>query len=51
MDVIGHDYKGVELEAALISIAEEGFYEEICVGGFLEVAMAFVGGDRYGVCV
>jgi hypothetical protein len=32
MNVIRHDYEGVQLEVALAAVVLEGFEEEICVG-------------------
>ena len=48
MDVIWHDDKAVELEAALVSMLEERCDEEFGVGCALEVAMLLEGldGDR-----
>jgi hypothetical protein len=50
VDVVGHDYEGVELEAALISITEQSLDEEFGVGYALEVAMLLEGRDCDGVC-
>ena len=47
--MIGHDYEGVKLEFALISIPEEGRDEEFGVYCALEVPVALKGEDRNGV--
>jgi hypothetical protein len=46
MGVVGHDCEAVELEAALLSIAEQSFDEEFGVGCALEVAMSLERQDR-----
>ena len=50
MDVVWHDYEGVELEAAFVAILEERCDEEFGVGCALEVAMLLEGRDGDGVC-
>jgi hypothetical protein len=46
MNVVWHDYEGVELEAAFVAMMEEGCDEEFGVGCALEVAVPLEGQDR-----
>jgi len=43
MDVVWHDYEGVELEAVFVAMLEERGDEEFGVGCALEVAMLLEG--------
>jgi hypothetical protein len=43
MNVVWHDYEGVELEAAFVAMMEEGCDEEFGVGCALEVAVPLEG--------
>jgi hypothetical protein len=49
MDMVGHDYEGVELEALFVAMFEELCDEEFGVGYALEVAMSLEGQDCDGV--
>jgi hypothetical protein len=49
VNVVGHYYEAVELEAAFVAVLEEGVDEEFCVGCALEVAMLLEDRDRDGV--
>jgi hypothetical protein len=49
VDVVGHDDKAVEVEAAFVSVLEECGDEEFGVGCSLEVPVALEGQDGDGV--
>jgi hypothetical protein len=49
VDVIRHDDKGVECEAALVSIAEKSGDHKLCVFGALEDAVTLIRENRDGV--
>src|ERR1700678_2578253 len=49
VDVVGHDGEGVEGEAALVAVAEEGRHHELCVCSALEEAVALVSENRNGI--
>jgi hypothetical protein len=45
MNVVWHDYEGVELEAGFVAMMEERCGEEFSVGCALEVAVSLEGQD------
>jgi hypothetical protein len=49
MDMVRHDYEGVELETILIAMLKERRDEEFGVGRALEMAMLLEGRDGDGV--
>jgi hypothetical protein len=51
VDVVRHDDKGVESEAVLIAIAEEGFNHQFGICSALKDAVPLVGKNRDGVSI
>jgi hypothetical protein len=46
MDMVWHDYEGVELETVFVAMLEESANEEVGVSGALEVTVSLEGQDR-----
>jgi hypothetical protein len=50
VDVVGHDYEGMEQEATGVAVAEDCSYEKFGINRALEVAMLLECRDGYSVC-